>query len=437
MELKEKSSTTFENLSLLSPTQLQEKAQKGELVVGCNFTEQEQTKISKLADQIDIMDRAGLISYGAGAQDKLTKFSNERLANYNTSKLNEAGDALTNLMVILKTYNPELANNSSTNFLVKLFKQKKQSIAENIEAARAQFTSVAKNLDEAERILMKEHYEPLISRVTDFDEMYNIIIDFYHELSMYIAAGQERLDKAKSVELPALDKKAQESQSNLDVQILRDFADAINSFEANLYCLESSRELCIFDAAAIRQYQKLYANTAKQIWQFVHQAGPHWRVHMNLGLCAQDIDSAQHAIDATRDFTSTLFVANAEALRDLTLRTANNANKPIISIETSVIVNDIYIDTLNKELEISRQNMVEVREGRKIVREIEEKRNDALRNYAIESGRIALENAYINENPNKSSLTFDDDMRESTGNKQQFYKIVEDENSTAKKYTLD
>lgn len=107
---KEKIMGTFEQMSILTPQQLQEeaKSQGGMLLVGDEFTDEEKQKITALAKSIDIRDRAGLITYGAGAQEKMTKFSNDILSKTSTSKLDEAGEALTNLMVILKTYNPSL-----------------------------------------------------------------------------------------------------------------------------------------------------------------------------------------------------------------------------------------------------------------------------------------------------------------------------------------
>ncbi len=440
MESKEKVNTIGDlgQMSLLTPQQLQEKSQNGELVVGCNFTEEENAKINNLAKKIDITDRAGLITYGAGAQDKLTKFSNDRLSQTSTSKLEEAGKALTDLIVILKTYNPALEKHPSANPFVRFFQQKKQDVAETMVEAKAKLDSVTKNLDEAERILKEEHFDNLVSRVKDFDEMYALVQDIYHELSMYIAAGQQSLDYAKTVQLPELDRKAKESGMNYDAQALRDFADAINSFEGNLYCLESSRQLCIFNAAFIRQLQKKYLDTATQIRQFTSQATPHWRIQMNLSLSAHDLDSAQHALDAARDFTSNLFLTTAEQLRELSIKTTLNANKPIVPIEVSLKVNDIYIDTLNRELEAYRQNMAEVREGRRINYEMEEKRNQAMRDYAIESARIAVENAYINidpSDPNSVGEIEPDGMREATG-QEPYYKAEPIENPQEKKYTL-
>ncbi len=419
-QVKERYEGAFKDMTLLTPQQLQAKAEKGALVVGIDFTPEEQAKIDKLAKAINISDRAGLITYGAGAQDKLTKFSNEQLSRTSTSKLDEAGDALTNLLVILQTYNPSLENNPPKNPLVRWLKKNKQALEETYEAAKAQLSTVSANLDEAESILKDKHLGALTSRITTFEEMNSIVESIYRELSMYIAAGQKSLEYAKTVLLPEYDRKAQASQDQLDAQKLANFAKAINSFEGNLYVLESSRQLCIFNGAFINQLQDKYIDTANQIRQFVTQATPQWRIQMNLSLSVQDLESAQNAIDASREFTATLFLLTAQQLQDLSVRTTLNANKPIVPIEVSQKVNDIFIETLGLQLDAYRQNMSEVREGRRINFEMEEKRNEAMRKFATEAAEIAVENAYINTDPSKPNIIDDNEstvMYESSGTK--------------------
>lgn len=433
---KEKITETFEQMSLLSPQQLKEKADQGLLVVGEKFTPEEQMKISELAKKIDIRNRSELLTYGSGAQEKLTKFSNERLSHTNTASLEEAGDALTNLIVILKTYNPSLGKDENLNPVIRFFKQRKQDVKEIAVTAEAQLASVTKNLDEVEATIREKHLKPLVTRVKEFEEMHKYVADIYHELSMYIAAGQESLDYAKTVLLPEYDRKAQESGSKFDAKILLDFSKAINSFEGNLYCLETSRQLCIFNAGYIRQLQEKYEDVALQIRQFITQATPQWRIQMSLSLSVQDLEAAQNAVDAARNFTSNLFLANAEKLRDLSVRVSENANKPIIPIETTIKVNEIFIDMLDKDLEAQRKSMTEVREGRRINYEMEEQRNQALKEFAKEAAKIAVENAYINLDPSQPNVfdeIKDDGMKEATGEEPSSYTF--DENPS-KKYVL-
>ncbi len=413
-QVKEKKMMAIEEAELMSPQQLFEQSKKGELVVGCNFTPAEQSKIDKLAGQIDIHDRLGLLSYGSDAQDKLTNYSNGRLSQYDTAKLGETGQALVQVVTDLKTYNPDLEN--EPNGLVKWFKRKKQNAEEALVAAKASFDTVCANIDKTEKFLIEKHYKPLTAEMKDFKEMYALLSATYRELSMYIAAGQQSLNYAKEVELPELDRKAQETQSQLDAQILRNAAEDINSFESNLFCLETTREQCMFQMAFVRKLDGIYFETAKQLQDFVANTIPTWRNQMRLNLGMQDALNAQHSLEVVRKFSNDLYLSSAEQLRKLNAQTAEHMNKPIISIETSVKVNETVKGMLEDDINILNKNMQEVHEGREILRKIEDDRNETLRNYAIKVAQIAVQHAYTPSDPYNNSgepLTGD------------YYKVVE------------
>lgn len=435
---KELPKMSLEEATLMTPQQLLEKSQKGELVVGCAFTEVEQAKIDRLATQIDIHDRLGLLSYGSEAQDKLTKFSNERLSKYDTAKLGETGQALVKVVTDLKTYNPNLE--SETNPIVRFFMKMKQKPEEILVAAKASFESVCANIDEVDELLVEEHYKPLTAEIKSFKEMMVLLGNTYRELSMYIAAGQQSLNHAKEVELPELDRKAQETKSNLDIQMLQNAAKDINDFEANLFCLETSREQCMFQMAFVRKLEDIYLETARQIQDLRRNTIPTWRNQMRLNLGMQDALNAQHDIEVIRQFANEVHIRSAEQLRELNAQTAEHMNKPVISIETSIKVNDIVKGMLDDDINILDKNMQEVHEGREILKQIDASRNEALRNYAVRVAQIAVKHAYTPSDPHSvNGEAYDasevyykveearpaaDGLRETTGDE-------------PKKYTLD
>lgn len=392
---------SIEEAQLMTPQELLEKSQKGELVVGCDFTEAEQAKVDKLANQIDIHDRLGLISYGSEAQNKLIKLSDERLSKYDTTQLGETGKALVQVVTDLKTYDPSIENQS--NVLVRLFMRKKQQLEQAAVAAKTSFSNICKNIDEVDKILENEHYIPLTTEVKSFREISVLLGTTYRELSMYIAAGQKSLNHAKEVELPELDRKAQETKSNLDVQMLQNAAKDINDFEAGLFRLETSREQCMFQMAFVRKLEDIYLETARQIQDLRINTIPAWKTQMRLNLGMQDALNAQHSLEVIRQFANEVHLRSAEQLRELNAKTAQNMNKPVINIETSVKVNDIVKDMLNDDISILNQNMQEIHEGRQILRQIDESRNEALRNYARNIAQVAVQHAYTSSDPYRNS----------------------------------
>lgn len=380
-------------ISELTPKQLLEKDKRGELVVGYNFTPQEQQAIDKLAHQIDLRDQASLITYGADTQSKLSEFSDKKLAQYSTKSLGEAGKELTTLVTSLKTYNPDFEKNLSKNPVIRFFQSKKRDAEEAIAEAQATYASLQDNVNTAEKILRKDHLDVLKRDVRDFDEMYELNLQFYRELSMFIAAGKAKLEQAKTVELPEINARAEESGSALAYQEAKDLAEAINSFEAKIYSLDLSRQQCIYTAASIRQLQAIYRALADQILQILVTAVPTWRVQMRMHLGIKDAQDAKAAIDMAYNFTQQIILSGAEQLSKLTEETAESVNRPTISLDTTIKVNDIFISTLERQIEINKNNMREIREGEGVLKAIEDKRNAAMISFSQEMTKTSMEHA--------------------------------------------
>lgn len=380
-------------ISELTPKQLLEKDKRGELVVGYNFTPQEQQAIDKLAHQIDLRDQASLITYGADTQSKLSEFSDKKLAQYSTKSLGEAGKELTTLVTSLKTYNPDYEKNLSKNPVVRFFQTKKKDATDAIAEAQATYASLQDNVNTAEKILRKDHLDVLKRDVRDFDDMYELNLQFYRELSMFIAAGKAKLEEAKTVELPEVNAKAEETGSALAYQEAKDLAEAINSFEAKIYSLDLSRQQCIYTAASIRQLQAIYRALADQILQILVTAVPTWRVQMRMHLGIKDAQDAKAAIDMAYNFTQQIILSGAEQLSKLTEETGESVNRPTISLDTTIKVNDIFISTLERQIEINKNNMREIREGEGVLKSIEAKRNAAMISFSQEMTKTSMEHA--------------------------------------------
>ena len=65
---------------------------------------------------------------------------------------------------------------------------------------------------------MESHQVVLLKDVAVLDKLYQLNLNYFKELSMYILAGKKKLAQAKSVELPELLEKAQKSGLPEDTQ---------------------------------------------------------------------------------------------------------------------------------------------------------------------------------------------------------------------------
>ena len=75
---------------------------------------------------------------------------------------------------------------------------------------KAQYGKVEANVDKIAQSL-EQHQITLLKDVAMFDQMYELNLKYYKELTMYILAGKKRLAEVRSTELEELRKKAEQT----------------------------------------------------------------------------------------------------------------------------------------------------------------------------------------------------------------------------------
>ena len=268
------------------------------------LSEDEKKQVEAFVKQIDISNVKLVNSYGASAQKGISGFSVSITKNVKTKDFGDIGDSLRELETAIKsTTTPEKKG------LLGLFKKGKQKVASLI----ANYESAETNIKKIEKDLQK-HQMALTKDVFVFDQMYDMNLDFYKELTMYIIAGKKALGQAKSTKLVELQNKADTTKDQLDVQIYRDYADTCARFEKRLADLEMTRLLSIQMAPQIRLLQNADQEVVDKLRSDILNTIPAWRNQMVLALGIEHTTRALNAQNALDEMTNGLFRKNAETL---------------------------------------------------------------------------------------------------------------------------
>ena len=147
------------------------------------LTESEKKAVEEFAGKIDICDSSLVLQYGAAAQKKVAGFSESALASVRTKDLGEVGQSLSKLVAELEEFGEE-----EKKGIFGFFKK-----AENkLETMKAQYSKVETNVDQIVREL-ERHQVTLLKDVAMLDQMYELNLKYYKELTMYILAGKKKL----------------------------------------------------------------------------------------------------------------------------------------------------------------------------------------------------------------------------------------------------
>ena len=309
------------------------------------LSEAERKMVEDFSQKIDVTDSNLVLNYGAAAQKNIAAFSESALNNVRTKDLGEVGEALSSLVVELKTFGqPEKKGIGG-------FFQKKRN---ELEAMKASYAKAEVNVEKIVKVL-ENHQVTLMKDVAMFDQMYELNTKYYKELTMYILAGKKRLEYLRAHDLADLKKKAETTGAQEDAQAYNDFANLCNRFEKKLHDLELTRMISIQMGPQTRLLQNNDTQMLEKIQSSLVNTIPLWKSQMVLALGLEHGRQATAAQAAVTDMTNQLLQKNADMLKMGTIETAREAERSVVSIETLQHTNQQLITTLDEVMRIQTE----------------------------------------------------------------------------------
>jgi uncharacterized protein YaaN involved in tellurite resistance len=195
----------------------------------------------------------------------------------------------------------------------------------------------------------------MLKDITIFDEMYEKNLEYFKELSLYIIAGEKKLQELKTVTLPELERIAKESGEQTDIQKVNDMSNMINRFEKKLYDLKTTRIISIQMAPQLRLIQNNDSELVEKIQSSLINTIPLWK---NQIVIALGLTNAKQALNAQKEVTETtneMLQKNSELLKQGTIEVAQESEKAIVNVETLQKTNKDIIETLDRIVQIHEE----------------------------------------------------------------------------------
>ena len=308
------------------------------------LTEAEKQAIEAFVSQIDVNNTDHVLLYGADAQKKLSDFSDTALNAVRTSDTGAVGDMLVDLVGEIKGFN-ETAEKPKG--IAGLFWNAKKAIND----MTVKYDEVSSNVEKISTAL-ESHQVQLLKDVSMFNHLYDMNTQYFKELTMYIIAGEKKLNEVRSTTLQELKNKAAATGDAMDAQQANDLAANCDRFEKKLHDLKLTRQVALQMAPQIRLLQNNDSLLVERIQSTLSNTLPLWKSQMVIALGMHRSQEALKAQTAVTDMTNDLLKKNAEALKVGTIETAREAERGIIDLETLVSTNQSLIDTINEVMRI-------------------------------------------------------------------------------------
>ena len=337
------------------------------------LTKEEKEAIDKFNSEIDVFDGTQILQFGAPAQEKISKFSDNILENVRTKDTGEVGDLLANLVAEIKSFDNAINDNAKTNILERLFSSAKKEFDKLV----AKYNKIEGNITTIEKGLEKDKLQ-MLKDINLYDGMYDKNLEYFKEISLYIIAGEKKLDELQNIVLPELKKAAEESGDHLDVQKVQDMENIINRFEKKLYDLKTTRLISIQMAPQIRLLQNNDAELVEKIQSSITNTIPLWKNQMVLALGINNAQKALKNQQAVSKLTNDMLKKNSETLKQGSIKIAEESERAIVDIETLRKTNQDIIETIDKVIEIHKNGRIKRKESEKELESLEQELKDKL-----------------------------------------------------------
>ena len=309
-----------------------------------SLTEEDKKAIQDFVQQIDINNTDHVLLFGADAQKKIADFSDSALATVRTNDTGEVGDMLVKLVNEIKGFGDAAEKPKG---IAGLFWNAKKAVSD----MQTKYDKVEVNVD-AISTALEDHQVQLLKDISMFNHLYDMNTQYFKELTMYIIAGEQKLNEVRSTTLKELQEKAAASGDAMDAQKANDLAANCDRFEKKLHDLKLTRQVALQMAPQIRLLQNNDSLLVERIQSTLSNTLPLWKSQMVIALGMHRSQEALKAQNAVTNMTNELLKKNAEALKTGTIETAREAERGIIDLDTLVQTNQSLIDTINEVMKI-------------------------------------------------------------------------------------
>ena len=309
-----------------------------------NLSEEEKQLIDKINQNITIEDSTSVLQYGMEAQTQIARFSDNVLEGVKNKSTGEVGNVLTDLVSEIKTFDSNVVQ--SNNKFLKLFRSTKKQLTKLV----ATYNTIENNIDQIEKNL-ENHRIQMLKDIIIYDEMYEKNLEYFKDISLYIIAGDKKIEEL-NIKLKELQEKATQTKEQLDAQKVTDMENMINRFEKKMHDLKTTRIISIQMAPQIRLLQNNESELVEKIQASLINTIPLWKNQIVLAL---GITNSKQALDAQRalsNATNELLQKNSELLKQGSIEIAKESERAVIDIETLNKTNQNILETLDQVIQI-------------------------------------------------------------------------------------
>ena len=308
-------------------------------------------EIRRRIDELNMNDTGSIVHFGARAQNELQEISQAMLADVKNKDVGPAGESLREIVTTIRGFSvSELDVRRERSWWEKLLGRTAPfaKFVANYEQVQSQIDRITSDLD--------SHQHRLLKDIKSLDVLYDRTLNFYDELALYIAAGEEKLTQIDRDDIPAREaavEAAAEGDKVMAAQHLRDLRSARDDLERRVHDLKLTRQVTMQSLPSIRLVQENDKSLITKINSTLVNTVPLWETQLAQAVTIQRGAAAARAVKEANDLTNDLLTANAKNLRQANAQIRTQIERGVCDIEAVRTANAELISTIEDSLRIA------------------------------------------------------------------------------------
>lgn len=301
--------------------------------------------------ELDMTDTGSIVNFGSAAQAELQQISQAMLADVRNKDVGPAGDSLRDIVTTIRGFS-----------VSELDVRRKLSWWERLLGRTAPFANFLARFEKVQSQIDKitddllGHEHRLLKDIKSLDMLYDKTLNFYDELALYIAAGEEKLRELDATDIPAKEAAvaaAPEDRKVMAAQELRDLRAARDDLERRVHDLKLTRQVTMQSLPSIRLVQENDKSLVTKINSTLVNTVPLWETQLAQAVTIQRSSEAAAAVREANDLTNELLTANAKNLRQANEAVRTEMERGVFDIEAVKAANADLIATIEDSLRIA------------------------------------------------------------------------------------
>ncbi len=334
------------------------------------------TEIRRRIDEIDMEDTNSIIGFGSAAQEELQEISQSMLQDVRNKDVGPAGDSLRDMVTTIRGFSvSELDLRRDRSWWEKLIGR-----AAPIAKFTARFETIQSQIDKITENLLG-HETTLLKDIKSLDLLYDKTLQFYDELALYIAAGEEKLRDLDATIIPAKEAEveaAAEADKVMKAQELRDLRAARDDLERRVHDLKLTRQVTMQSLPSIRLVQENDKSLVTKINSTLVNTVPLWETQLAQAVTIQRSADAAKAVREANDLTNELLTSNAANLRESNKIIREEMERGVFDIEAIKKANADLIGTIEESLQIADEGKAKRKAAEADLQQMEKDLRDTL-----------------------------------------------------------